>query len=57
MAQPLLWLSLDAAPFGRRGSMKLKKILLVDDSRTSLFMEQMVLKNGPYEFVTARVGL
>jgi CheY-like chemotaxis protein len=37
--------------------MKLKKILLVDDSRTSLFMEQMVLKNGPYEFVTARDGL
>jgi len=36
--------------------MKRKKILLVDDSRTSLFMEQMVLKNGPYDFVTARDG-
>jgi CheY-like chemotaxis protein len=33
-----------------------KKILLVDDSRTSLFMESMILKNGPYELVTAADG-
>ena len=26
-----------------------KKILLVDDSRTSLFMEQMILKKEPYD--------
>ena len=34
-----------------------KKILLVDDSRTSLFMEQMVLKRGPYDLITACNGL
>ena len=34
-----------------------KKILLVDDSRTSLFMEQMVLKKGPYDLITASNGL
>ena len=34
-----------------------KKILLVDDSRTSLFMEQMVLKKGPYDVITASNGL
>jgi CheY-like chemotaxis protein len=33
-----------------------KKILLVDDSRTSLFMERMILGQGPYEFVTAADG-
>ncbi len=33
-----------------------KKILLVDDSQTSLFVERMVLKNGPYELVTACDG-
>jgi len=33
-----------------------KKILLVDDSRTSLFMEQMILKKEPYELVTASDG-
>lgn len=37
--------------------MKRKKILLVDDSRTSLFMEQMILKKGPYELLTASDGL
>ena len=36
--------------------MKRKKILLVDDSRTSLFMEQMILKKGPYDIVTASDG-
>ena len=36
--------------------MKNKKILLVDDSRTSLFMERMILGQGPYEFVTAADG-
>lgn len=33
-----------------------KKILLVDDSPTSLFVERMVLKDGPYELVVARDG-
>jgi DNA-binding response OmpR family regulator len=33
-----------------------KKILLVDDSRTSLFMERMILRQGPYELVTASDG-
>ena len=33
-----------------------KKILLVDDSPTSLFVERMVLKDGPYDLVTARDG-
>lgn len=33
-----------------------KKILLVDDSKTALFMERMVLKNGPYEIATAADG-
>jgi CheY-like chemotaxis protein len=33
-----------------------KKILLVDDSRTSLFMEQMILKRGPYQLLTAGDG-
>ena len=34
-----------------------KKILLVDDSRTSLFMEQMILKKGSYDLITANDGL
>lgn len=33
-----------------------KKILLVDDSRTSLFLAQMILKRGPYRIVTASDG-
>jgi len=33
-----------------------KKILLVDDSRTSLFMERMILKDGPWELLTAEDG-
>jgi CheY-like chemotaxis protein len=33
-----------------------KRILLVDDSKTSLFMEHMILKRGPYEVVTAGDG-
>ena len=33
-----------------------KKILLVDDSRTTLFVERMLLKNGPYELLTAYDG-
>jgi len=35
----------------------MKRILLVDDSKTALFMERMVLKNGPYEILTASDGL
>lgn len=33
-----------------------KKILLVDDSRTSLFMESLILKRHHYEVVTAGDG-
>lgn len=33
-----------------------KKILLVDDSKTSLFVEQMILKKEPYDIVTAADG-
>jgi len=33
-----------------------KKILLVDDSRTSLFMERMILQQGPYKLLTANDG-
>ncbi len=33
-----------------------KKILLVDDSKTSLFVEHMILKKEPYDIVTACDG-
>jgi DNA-binding response OmpR family regulator len=33
-----------------------KKILLVDDAKTSLMMEQMILSRGAYEFITAKDG-
>jgi DNA-binding response OmpR family regulator len=33
-----------------------KKVLLVDDSRTSIFMEEMILKKGSYEIVVATDG-
>jgi CheY-like chemotaxis protein len=33
-----------------------KKILLVDDSSTTLMMERMILNKGPYELVTAKDG-
>jgi CheY-like chemotaxis protein len=33
-----------------------KKILLVDDSRTSLFMEQMILKRHSYDLILASDG-
>jgi len=33
-----------------------KKILLVDDSKTALLMEQMILKKGPYDLVVAADG-
>ena len=36
--------------------MERKKILLVDDARTSLMMEQMILSRGTYDFVTAKDG-
>jgi len=32
------------------------KILLVDDSNTILMMERFILKNGPYDLVTAMDG-
>jgi two-component system alkaline phosphatase synthesis response regulator PhoP len=34
-----------------------RKILLVDDSRTSLFVEHMILKKEPYDIVTACDGV
>jgi DNA-binding response OmpR family regulator len=34
-----------------------KKILLVDDSKTALLMEQMILKKGAYEVLLAYDGL
>ena len=33
-----------------------RKILLVDDSSTILMMEKFILRNGPYEIVTATNG-
>lgn len=33
-----------------------KKILVVDDSKTTLFMEQMILRKAPYDLVTAMDG-
>ncbi|MBK5260169.1 MAG: response regulator [Thermoanaerobaculia bacterium] len=36
--------------------MSKKKILLVDDSVTTLMMEQMVLRGQPYNVVTAKNG-
>jgi len=33
-----------------------KKILLVDDSATTLFMEKMLLDRGPFELITANDG-
>ena len=36
--------------------MKRKKILLVDDSSTILMMEKFILKNDPYDLVTASNG-
>lgn len=33
-----------------------KKILLVDDSQTALFMEAMILKRGQYDLITAGDG-
>ena len=33
-----------------------KKILLVDDSKTALQMEQMILRKGPYDLVFAGNG-
>jgi CheY-like chemotaxis protein len=40
----------------REKQMARKKILLVDDSKTALLMEQMILKNGPYQLVLAADG-
>lgn len=37
--------------------MEKTKILLVDDSGTSLMMERMILRKGPYELVSARNGV
>ncbi len=36
--------------------MSKSKILLVDDSGTSLMMEQMILKGGPYDLISAKDG-
>jgi len=40
-----------ASPEGNR-----KKILVVDDSKTALFMMTMILRNGPYDLITAENG-
>jgi CheY-like chemotaxis protein len=37
--------------------MQMKKILVVDDSKTTLLVEAMILKKGPYELVTASDGV
>jgi CheY-like chemotaxis protein len=37
--------------------MSKKKILVVDDSRTAVFVESMILKRGPYELLTASDGV
>ena len=37
--------------------MTARKILLVDDSETVLLMEQMILKNQPYQLITAKNGM
>ncbi len=34
-----------------------KKILVVDDSATTLMMEKMILRKGPYDLVTASDGV
>ena len=34
-----------------------KKILVVDDSKTALFMESMILRKGHYDLVTADNGV
>ena len=34
-----------------------KRILLVDDAKTSIMMEQMILSRGTYEFLTAKDGV
>jgi DNA-binding response OmpR family regulator len=36
--------------------MSKKKILLVDDSGTTLMMEKMILNKGPYDLLTAKDG-
>ena len=36
--------------------MSRKKILLVDDSGTTLMMEKMILNKGPYDLITAKDG-
>lgn len=36
--------------------MSRKKILLVDDSNTILMMEKLILRNSPYELLTATNG-
>lgn len=41
---------------GAKGTMAKKKILLVDDSDTSLMMGLLVLKKGSYDVIVARDG-
>jgi CheY-like chemotaxis protein len=41
---------------GRGDGMSKKRILLVDDSKTVLMMEQMILSKSAYEIVTASDG-
>lgn len=37
--------------------MSKQKILIVDDSGTSVMMEQLILRQGPYELIVARDGV
>jgi DNA-binding response OmpR family regulator len=41
---------------GSEGERMKKKILVVDDSKTALFMVTTILKKGPYELVVAHDG-
>ncbi len=36
--------------------MRRKKYLLVEDSKTNLLMERMILANAPYDLITAANG-
>jgi CheY-like chemotaxis protein len=42
---------------GQVGKMDRKKVLLVDDSNTTLMLERLILSHSPYEIVTAKDGV
>lgn len=45
---------MDTVAIGTEGIRK--KILVIDDSKTALFMMTMILRNGPYDLITAEDG-